>query len=175
MSAALAPPSQCQPAPTAMPSNRREAIKTTGMVHVIDGDKAVREALGDFLRSMDYWLPVYRLEGLAGRCSKGKFSRRKALDLMRSVWRAFTIISKALEHSDLFRYILPVHATYRGCPETLILLRFSRPLGPWQRIPPSPPPFFSSEKVLQNQVFPEPPARSGVAPQCSTLLQLIKA
>src|ERR1700722_5388206 len=36
------------------------------------------------------------------------------------------------------------------------------------RIPPSPPPIFSSEKVLQNQSFLEPPAFDGGAPRWST-------
>src|ERR1700694_4426938 len=56
------------------------------------------------------------------------------------LWKAFTIRSNPLELSRQLRYILPVHTTHRGCPETLFLLQFPRPLGPWQRIPPSPPP-----------------------------------
>ena len=36
------------------------------------------------------------------------------------------------------------------------------------RIPPSPPPIFGSEKVLQNQAFPEPPDFGGGAPRWST-------
>jgi hypothetical protein len=39
---------------------------------------------------------------------------------------------------------------------------------PWVRIPLSPPPIFSSEKILQNQAFLEPPENDGVAPRCST-------
>src|SRR3981081_3221947 len=35
------------------------------------------------------------------------------------------------------------------------------------RIPPSPPPIFSSEKVLQNQVLLEPPDFGGGAPRWS--------
>jgi hypothetical protein len=38
----------------------------------------------------------------------------------------------------------------------------------WRSIPPSPPPIFSSEKVLQNQTFLEPPDFGGGAPRCST-------
>jgi hypothetical protein len=48
-------------------------------------------------------------------------------------------LSNPLELSRRARYILPVHTTHRGCPETLILMLFSWSLGPWQRIPPSPP------------------------------------
>jgi hypothetical protein len=34
-------------------------------------------------------------------------------------WQAFTIRSKPLELSRRFRYILPVHTTYQGCPENV--------------------------------------------------------
>ena len=50
-------------------------------------------------------------------------------------WKAFTIRPNPLELSHRFRYILPIHPTHRGCPETLILQQFSRSMGPWQRIP----------------------------------------
>lgn len=84
------------------------------------------------------------------------------------VGEAFTIRANSLELSCRPRYILAVHTTRRGCPETLFFLHFSRSLGPWQRIPPSPPPIFGSEKVLQNQAFPEPPDFGGGAPRWST-------
>jgi hypothetical protein len=87
-------------------------------------------------------------------------------------WKAFTIRSNSLEVRHRFRYILPVHTTHCGCPETLILLQFSRSLGPWQRIPPSPPPILGNEKVLQNQALPEPPVFGGGAPRWSTAANL---
>jgi hypothetical protein len=73
------------------------------------------------------------------RChSQHRWALRSSMRSAR--WKAFTIRSNPLEPSDRFRYRLPVHTTRCGCPETLILLQFSRSLGPWQRIPPSPPP-----------------------------------
>jgi hypothetical protein len=41
------------------------------------------------------------------------------------------------------------------------------------RIPPSPPPFSDSGKVLQNQAFLEPPAFDGGAPRWSTLHRFV--
>ena len=41
------------------------------------------------------------------------------------------------------------------------------------RIPPSPPPIFGSEKVLQNQAFLEPPVFGGGAPRWSTVVTQI--
>ena len=53
--------------------------------------------------------------------------------------KLLTIRPNPLEKPTPVRYILAVHTTRRGCLETLISQRFSRFLGPWQRIPPSPP------------------------------------
>src|SRR6266481_342859 len=41
------------------------------------------------------------------------------------------------------------------------------------RIPPSPPPIFGSEKVLQNQALLEPPGFGGGAPRWSTAAALL--
>jgi hypothetical protein len=76
----------------------------------------------DLLHAGNLWMP-----GAVGDCRCAGW------------WKAFTIRSNPLELGHRFRYIMPVHTTHRGCPETLILLQFSRSTGPWQRIPPSPP------------------------------------